>query len=187
MSREKFKVLIEQVQLIRNDSISPRSESVYIDLSRVRHPVKELVWVVQRYGVVMKSTDKNKDWFFYGMVGKDGFEHYKCPVKDIKLMLSNQTRVPMMPEQYFRRVQPYYHHKCCPREMMFMYSFGLKPEEHSPSGTCNFSIITNPQLVLRMKNSDAENHNSNISIRCYARAYNVLNISCGMATILYSY
>ena len=27
-----------------------------------------------------------------------------------------------------------------------MYSFALEPEEHQPSGTCNFSRIDNAQL-----------------------------------------
>ena len=28
-----------------------------------------------------------------------------------------------------------------------VYSFALKPEEHQPSGTCNFSRIDNAQLI----------------------------------------
>ena len=30
-----------------------------------------------------------------------------------------------------------------------VYSFALKPEEHQPSGTCNFSRIDNAQLIGR--------------------------------------
>ena len=29
-----------------------------------------------------------------------------------------------------------------------VYSFALKPEEHQPSGTCNFSRIDNAQLKM---------------------------------------
>ena len=33
-----------------------------------------------------------------------------------------------------------------------MYSFGLKPEEHQPSGTCNFSRLDNSVLNLTISN-----------------------------------
>ena len=32
-----------------------------------------------------------------------------------------------------------------------VYSFALKPEEHQPSGTCNFSRIDNATLQLTFK------------------------------------
>ena len=33
------------------------------------------------------------------------------------------------------------------KDSIGVYSFALKPEEHQPSGTCNFSRIDNAQLV----------------------------------------
>ena len=42
--------------------------------------------------------------------------------------------------RYFNLVQPYQHHTNVPMVGVNVYSFGLKPEEHQPSGTCNMSV-----------------------------------------------
>jgi hypothetical protein len=58
-----------------------------------------------------------------------------------------------------------------------VYSFALKPEEHQPSGTCNFSRIDNAQLVF-----DGATGVDKI----YAVNYNVLRIMSGMGGLAYS-
>ena len=58
-----------------------------------------------------------------------------------------------------------------------VYSFALKPEEHQPSGTCNFSRIDNAQL--KVVGSDGGG-------RIYAVNYNVLRIMSGMGGLAYS-
>ena len=58
-----------------------------------------------------------------------------------------------------------------------VYSFALKPEEHQPSGTCNFSRIDNAQLVMDGTPAACE---------CYAVNYNVLRIMSGMGGLAYS-
>ena len=58
------------------------------------------------------------------------------------------------------------------------YSFALKPEEHQPSGTCNFSRIDNAQLVTGA-NLDATD-------KIYAVNYNVLRVMSGMGGLAYS-
>jgi len=60
------------------------------------------------------------------------------------------------------------------------YSFALKPEEHQPSGTCNFSRIDTATLETTSALSAAEND------RIYAVNYNVLRIMSGMGGLAYS-
>jgi hypothetical protein len=57
-----------------------------------------------------------------------------------------------------------------------VYSFALKPEEHQPSGTCNFSRIDNAQLV----------QDTGAALEVYAVNYNVLRIMSGMGGLAYS-
>ena len=59
-----------------------------------------------------------------------------------------------------------------------VYSFALKPEEHQPSGTCNFSRIDNAQLMFNTANGETFN--------VYAVNYNVLRIMSGMGGLAYS-
>ena len=58
-----------------------------------------------------------------------------------------------------------------------VYSFALKPEEHQPSGTCNFSRIDNAQLKVTGADGGG---------RIYAVNYNVLRIMSGMGGLAYS-
>jgi hypothetical protein len=62
-----------------------------------------------------------------------------------------------------------------------VYSFALKPEEHQPSGTCNFSRIDN--AVLNLKHGDV---GANGTLKVYAVNYNVLRIMSGMGGLAYS-
>ncbi len=60
---------------------------------------------------------------------------------------------------------------------IFVYSFALNPEEHQPSGTCNFSRIESAKFLL-----DSAGTISNI----YALNYNVLRIMSGMGGLAYA-
>jgi len=62
-----------------------------------------------------------------------------------------------------------------------VYSFALKPEEHQPSGTCNFSRIDNAKLDTASSGT-ALTSSENI----YAVNYNVLRIMSGMGGLAYS-
>ena len=59
-----------------------------------------------------------------------------------------------------------------------VYSFALKPEEHQPSGTCNFSRIDTARLDTAAPLESADN--------IYAVNYNVLRIMSGMGGLAYS-
>ena len=59
-----------------------------------------------------------------------------------------------------------------------VYSFALKPEEHQPSGTCNFSRIDNAKLDFSTTSVTVTN--------IYAINYNVLRIMSGMGGLAYS-
>jgi len=64
---------------------------------------------------------------------------------------------------------------------IYVYSFALKPEEHQPSGTCNFSRIDNAKLVCSEDFGESTN-----TYKIFAVNYNVLRIMSGMAGLAYS-
>jgi len=64
-----------------------------------------------------------------------------------------------------------------------VYSFALKPEEHQPSGTCNFSRIDTAKLIGNYNPLDTT---SGDTINIYAVNYNVLRIMSGMGGLAYS-
>ena len=98
------------------------------------------------------------------------------PVVVAKLQLNGQDRFSEREGSYFSWVQPFQSHTRCPDEGINVYSFALRPEEHQPSGTCNFSRIDNATLQLVLSNATVEGTKT-AKVRVYATNYNVKNLS----------
>ena len=107
------------------------------------------------------------------------------PVVTAKLQLNGQDRFSEREGSYFDVVQPYYAHTRTPDTGINLYSFALRPEEHQPSGTCNFSRIDNATLQLVLSNAAVEGTKT-AKVRVYAVNYNVLRIMSGMGGLAYS-
>ena len=104
------------------------------------------------------------------------------------LKLNGHDRMAARDVLYFTRTQVWEHHTgygsineasaaggC--KDAIGVYSFALEPEEHQPSGTCNFSRIDTAQLV---QTGTAQ------ALNLYAVNYNVLRIMSGMGGLAYS-
>ena len=159
--------LIEQVQYQAGSSATVSTELNF------NHPVKELVWTSGW------NNGQQAD-----LTGK------------YQLKLNGHDRMAMRGTEYFTKQQVWMHHTGPGgidsaadislatasgivgngTNAIAVYSFALKPEEHQPSGTCNFSRIDNAQLY-----SDAPE-----SRDVYAINYNVLRIMSGMGGLAYS-
>jgi len=107
------------------------------------------------------------------------------PVVVAKLQLNGQDRFSEREGSYFDLVQPFQHHTRTPDTGINVYSFALKPEEHQPSGSCNFSRIDNATLQLVLSNATVEG-TSTAKVRVYATNYNVLRVMSGMGGLAYS-
>jgi hypothetical protein len=107
------------------------------------------------------------------------------PVVTAKLQLNGQDRFSEREGSYFDLVQPFFSHTRTPDTGINVYSFALRPEEHQPSGTCNFSRIDNATLQLVLSNATVEG-TSTAKVRVYATNYNVLRIMSGMGGLAYS-
>ena len=102
------------------------------------------------------------------------------PLNTFKLVLNGQDRFKEQSGKYFNQVQAYNYHTGCNAPGVYSYSFALKPEEHQPTGTCNFSRIDNAQVAVTMKASDAT------TMHMFATNYNVLRIQSGMGGLAFS-
>ena len=168
--------LIDQLQFTGKESLGQTLNPQKIRLN-FNHPVKELVWVLRRTSAA----------------GLDGALDNDCsgssePCVDARLLLNGHERFSKRDGSYFRTVQPYYHHTRIPdgyysgdtaRKFIYVYSFALRPEEHQPSGTCNFSRIDNATLDINTDTNAEE-------ISVYAVNYNVLRVVSGMGGLAYS-
>ena len=206
--------LIEQVQHTGSDSLATAGSTKQIRLS-YNHPVKELVWCTTESSNVI--GDANGVWNFtdtsvtvssamasvadsnvaiapnaagapalYGLAQFD--EETSGPLDSFKLVLNGQDRFKEQGGKYFNSVQPFVHHSSSPMPGIYAYSFALKPEEHQPTGTCNFSRIDNAQVSISVKGASsprAEASTKN-TLNMFATNYNVLRIQSGMGGLAFS-
>ena len=107
------------------------------------------------------------------------------PVVTAKLQLNGQDRFSEREGSYFDVVQPFQHHTRAPDTGINIYSFALRPEEHQPSGSCNFSRIDNAVLQLVLSAGTVAG-TATAKVRVYAVNYNVLRVMSGMAGVAYS-
>ena len=103
------------------------------------------------------------------------------PIETFKLVLNGQDRFKEQDGKYFNSVQPFQHHSGSPVPGVYAYSFALKPEEHQPTGTCNFSRIDNAQVAIKTKYGATA-----LNLNMFAVNYNVLRIQSGMGGLAFS-
>ena len=168
--------LIEQVQHTGVEPMDGGSKDGKVDMN-FNHPVKALFW----------TTSEGKQF-----------------LDNVKVQLNGHDRFSMQKADYFHLVQPYEcglgHSKslqlmpatpvehriwvpvavCGATTPVGMYSFCLKPREHQPSGSCNFSRIDNARLNYTSKTGTSDR------LHLFALNYNVLRIMSGMGGLAYS-
>ena len=183
--------LIEQLQFTGEESTSSKNAKIKLNFN---HPCKELIWTVQPAERRACATDADEfgKLFDYGTKSA-GKVASRNMVAAAKLQLNGHDRFSEQPGVYFDTVQPYQHHTRKPSAGVNVYSFGLKPEEHQPSGTCNMSRIDNATLNLSLEkeavtklNDDDEEVPTSAIVRVYATNYNVLRVMSGMGGLAYS-
>lgn len=195
--------LIEQVQFTGDESLT-KGSTFRSDLS-FNHPCKELIWVAQTSnGARGSGNAASQPCKFAPLSDPDEGDASSLPVA--KLQLNGHDRFTERRLEYFLRVQTYKHHTHMPRanrtvglyadastdlvvkedqsQFIYVYSFALNPEDHQPSGTCNFSRIDNAVLSITRPHLD-DSETSGI-VKIFAVNYNVLRIMSGMGGLAYS-
>jgi hypothetical protein len=166
--------LIEQLQFTGLETWPGGAGTNKIRMS-FNHPVKELVWTVTPSALATANPVTGNQWFDSGSDSDGIGPDY---LKSAKILLNGHDRFQERLGPYFRLVQPWQHHTRIPSRHIYVYSFALKPEEHQPSGTCNFSRIDNAALHLTFP---TELSPVPKQINIFAVNCNILRILSGMA------
>lgn len=199
-AQESHEYLIDQLQFEGQQQIT--TSSARIDLT-LNHPVKELVWVFQD----ARKTDCGDTTLTIEGNAGGAAGNYTAPfsyddiVDRCRLQINGQDRFDERFGDYFWKVQPYQHHTAggtsawsrlsgAGQNPINVYSFAIQPEEHQPSGTCNFSRIDSATLVFDSKTSGVAGRFPNKSypynFRMYAVNYNIFRVMSGMGGLAYS-
>jgi hypothetical protein len=193
--------LIEQVQFQGDSAFSVTqadggSQQITLNFN---HPVKELVWASR----LQTQTDAKRWNNFTTLAGAtaagtssaaltaaNALNTYaqsvsRNPTQRAILQLNGHDRFAAREGTYFNMVQHFEHHSGSYFSPgVNVYSFALKPEDHQPSGTCNFSRIDNARLNLTLSANGGADENGVTKV--FAVNYNVLRIMSGMGGLAYS-
>jgi hypothetical protein len=197
-----FEILMDEVQQLPpiTDNKTP---SVTLQLN-FNHAVIEILFAVRQ-----RLHENNCQPFNYSGLCEPLTGVPLDPIRTVDMRLNNQCRFQKTEARYFRLVQPYMHHSLIPCSHIYSYSFALNPEDSQPSGSCNFSRIDNATLELGLDkylfqdNSVAGGLNlgpsaagnqaccavtggNSVTLLCFARNWNVLRITLGLAGKAYA-
>lgn len=206
--------LIETVDQMTVENISDQDQSVNLDFFG---PSKEIIWHVKRDSYSSENYNYIKHPFSYSMdlknsqnLGKKFNERQKInPFTDAHLLLNGKERFfnqKFFDKAYYSIIQPMDHHTRIPSDQgINLYSFALYPEEHQPSSTCNFTLISNSNLQISIDpemfkyfksdidptiHPNSENDTllkTKLTLTIYSLRYNVIRFIGGMGAFAYSY
>ena len=162
--------LIEQLQYPGEETLTSYNQKIKLAFN---HPVKQLVWVIQKETVQdnlqpfnYTTRYDNNPFLENDTNGSNSMQsvletiNYNIRTNILSkgdnncatalLKLNGQDRFAKRDGNYFNYIIPYYHYSNSPDTGINTYTFSLKPEEHQPSGTCNFSRIDNATLNVTL-------------------------------------
>lgn len=168
--------LIEQHQINSQNPVLYQSPLSKAELS-LNLPVKELYWVYQA-----NSASTTNDWsnYSYTMDNDQNPSKAKEPINTVGLRINGYERFEPREGSYFRLFQPFKHHTSITNKYIYSYSFSLHPEKGQPSGAIDFSWINSAFMEFSHLTDILQ---GNITI--YAINYNYLQITNGMASLIY--
>ena len=191
-AQSSHEYLIETIQMNKVDISLQSNLKMKLDF---RHPIKELIWIVQKKELIENNfSTKKTNSFNFSTYNSDN--NKINPILKSKLEFNGYTRSDNE-SNYYNFYETLLKHSNSPEVGVNVYSFSLHPEQHQPSGTANISKISNAILELEFNtntfkyksseiyphiesnsSSDAEN-NTDIRIYVFALGYNILRIIGG--------
>jgi hypothetical protein len=212
--------LIEQVQHVSKKLEGTEAPSE-TEMRTVRcklpflRPVKALYWVLKETNTDPDMTthgryigDLGTTYLSYQPVGgshglMQSISEKLAPVQAARLTIQGVDRFSSRPGNYFNKVQPFQHaKKAATVPGMYMYSFSLALDDSHPTGSANFSTLSDAELVLTLKQSvsspivssdfsgaAAETKAKNITglkeLLVFGWSFNVLRFENGMCGLLF--
>lgn len=189
-AKSNHEYIIEQLQLNQNLYQIPTTTESSFETTKLTiplnfsHPVKYITWVVVNEGTAGANPGQGPCYFVSmtrnSLYGNDGDKG------TVEFTLEGVDREIEMPTIYYTRVNPSNYCNSTPDlDRVGLYSFANNPMSNEPSGSCNFSKISNKEIKLVLANNAVSNITGKY-LYIYAVNYNVLTFTNGMAAVRYA-
>lgn len=194
--------LINTVELTNYENLESSKQVLDLDFTG---PSKEIIFVCQKEVYVNNNTtETNKSNikcmpFNYTTSAHNG----KNPIYNTALKFNGYDRFAVDDNMQLNFLRPYVHHTRTPSNGINIYSFSLSPEQHQPSGTCNFTRISYPLLHLSINDEmfyymksdinpsiipnslDDSQEQTSVNLRIYSIKTNILRVMHGFGAIAF--
>jgi hypothetical protein len=177
----QMEYLIEQVQYTPRVAIPASTAQVSVKMD-FNHPIKELIWTVQR-----DEMTAQHEYFNYSNLAITDISPLPRTdnMLEAKLQFDGQDRFETRTAPFFRLIQPYQRHTNTPvLSFIYVYSFALRPEDVQPSGTVNASRLDTMNLLITLNPTTTPPIGNCHSI-IYATNYNVFRVIDGFGGLLF--
>jgi len=184
---------ITNTQYVRAIKLERNSNTIPL---QVKHPMKEIVWVLQR-----DDVSERNDWYnFTNFEDSSQTEiesillntdptvitsaNQKSILNKAGILLNKNVRLEMKSASYFAELQPHIFLKHKIQDGVFLYSFGLNPANFDqPSGTCNASAFNYIDLVADIVTAPSHTF---YNLYAFVVTYNQLRIGGGFGGLQFS-
>lgn len=133
--------LIERVQDEIFDNLDRLELTSRLDFV---NPSKEVIWAFH------KNVYGNNSNGYYKSRWTDFTANGDQPMIDMRMQFNSYVRIEPQEVEYYNYLQPFYHHRLAPNDGVYLYSFGLDPLQHQPTGECNFSKLSDVILEFNI-------------------------------------
>jgi len=113
-------------------------------------PSKELIWVITHDKYTNNTNGYTECKWYDHSLNKNNTIYN--PILTSQLYFNNIARNSQLDGTYYDIYQPQVYHKVSPTRGINLYSFSLEPLQMQPTGTCNFSKLTDVRITMSLDN-----------------------------------
>jgi hypothetical protein len=153
---------------------------------KLSNPVKYFFWCVKFRDKTTELPEDKIDWNEHGYNVRDIYgnkEKISKIIDSIEIKMNGVTRESKKDEAYYTHVVPY--SKMCGSlsNGEYMYSFALFPLAQQPSGSANYTEITDSEMMIKFMEDIFNKNNPNLTaeIDLWSVEYNVMRVFSGFA------
>jgi len=112
------------------------------------------------------------------------FGNYYSIMESAQPIFNNNDRMEILDHDFYQNLQLFKYHTGLTPQGVYILSFGLKPEDHQPSGTQNFSRLDYQEMKINIFNTFPPE----LKFDCYMYAinYNVFRIIGGIGSTVFA-
>lgn len=170
--------VIQQSQRSTYHVKAPGQTRLTVDL-QFNHPIKYLLWVVQRDEAI-----QNNEYYDYSLTGYGDDPFLNC-----SLRINRADRVSRQSPEYYRIYHPIQFFQRKPERPQYCFSFAMFADSkaYMPSGTINASRLEDLSLVLELPTHDGNGERFGAAtVTVFTSSFNIVSIADGAMHIRFA-